>query len=781
MSFRYILIFISFIYTIVLTAQKKPLPSDLGSLNQKLLSDLYNKKLNEHRKSLSLSQLKSDPVLIKAALIHSEYMSEKDTLTHNEITPERKTPFDRVKYLKGKHDGVGENCLYFPLFTYFKSKKKKDSTKVSTYEDAAEQLFIQWKNSPGHYKNMIEPKYDLQGISFSYNKEKNKFYATQVFGMVPYNYPSHLEQYLNDYNIKPKAPAVCKPIVDENLPGYRVANRIFIEDNKIYIYLQYPKPFEKVFTSQNDMIAIDVVFKDQFNCEKNNRLNGSPYYDGVLLPPVSFKELFKRNTLKEEGRLKAFLCDLPQEVRIKNYQLNTVLIKNSCFCDYSFPVEVASQNYDLINLQPFWDTVNVALRTDTFHRIIKQRIRFDKGKSTFNKFDLLFTQVKLAQLKDYMKSMTLNAYSSVEGDPEINKSIQTKRAANVLAELQPFIKPGLKIKTLASENWDMFNSLIPNTSYDFLLKEDKKTVKQFLKDSTDFFLELILDLERYVEFEIEVEGTYNNFSDPNILEVAIHRALANKNYKLAHEIQSKIIYSYLKEKASIDNLSYFDMHKDTLDLPFYINLLAAKSINEYSPYFQDIKGIRQLYKKYSYSQKAQYNFCIYAIKYWSFFKEPFMSPDSLFQQVEKCYQLAPDFAVNSMLLNYHLTAVAYYDHKNNYKKMVAELDKIHALFISKKLSENTSYKLALYFCNYNATDWAVELLEPFGLQTKNKDVLMLYLQAGVVHYRDGYPDEFVKILDRYIQLYPKDFKNWVIKEYQLLRIDFFKERFCRSS
>lgn len=767
------------LYAFLFNAQERSLPTDLEKLNQKLLSDLYNKKLNDHRKSLNLSQLNSDLVLIKAASIHSEYMSDKDTLTHNETIPERKTPIDRVRFLKGTHDGVGENCLYFPLFTYFKSKKKKDSTIISTYEDAADQLFTQWKNSPGHYKNMIEPKYDLQGISFSYNKDKNKFYATQVFSIKAYVYPQHLEKYLNDYSIKPKSIAICKPIVDENLPGYRVANRIYIEDDKVYLYLQYPKPFEKVFTGSNDQIAIDVVFKDQFSCEKNNRLNGSPHYDGILLPPVSFKELFSRNLLKEEGRLKAYICDIPSEISKKNYQLNTILIKNSCFCDYSFPVEVGSQNYDLINLQPFWDTVNVALKTDTFHRTIKQRIRFDRGKSTFNSYDLLYTQMKLTQLKDYVKSITLNAYSSVEGDYEINKSIQTKRASNVLAELQPFIKPGLKIKTQASENWELFNSLIVNTPYEFLIKEDKKDVKKYLKDSSNIFFELILDLQRYVEFEIEVQGTYNNFSDPNILEVAIHRALANKNYKLAHEIQSKIVYSYLKDKASLDNLSYFDMHKDTLDLPFYINLLAAKSINEFSPYFQDTKGIKQLYKRYSYSQRAQYNFCIYAIKYWSVFKEPFMSPDSLLMQIKKCYRLAPDFAVNSMLLNYHLTAVAYYDKKNDYKKMVSELDNIYSLFKLKKLSENTSYKLALYFCNYNATDWAVELLEPFGLQTKKKETLLLYLQAATIHYKNGYSDEFIKILDRYIQLFPVDFKNWVNKEYQLLRIDVIKQRFCK--
>jgi uncharacterized protein YkwD len=749
-----------------------------SAINFSLIDRLFNEKLNELRRSKSLSTLGTDDILKKAAKDQADYMNAADTLTHFQKEPAKKTPTDRVRFYKGQNDGVGENCLFIYLQTPITSKTKKEPLVINTYAEAAEHIFIQWKNSPGHYKNMIEPSYDVQGLSFSYNAGKKKLFAAQVFGMKPYNYPPAIQSILSDYNIKPYNESYCRAIKDENVKGVRVSNRLYVQDNKVYFNVQNPEKFKRAFQGAYDMIAIDIVFKDQFTCEKNNKLNGSPYYDGCLLRPVSFTELFKRNTDKQ-GRLQAYVCDLPESVRGKDYQLNAILIKAGCFCSYTYPVRVESESYDLINLEPFWDTIPVPIKPDTFNVVIKQKILFDKSKSEISETSLAETEKKLAVLGKYATSVKLNAFSSIEGNEELNKSIQEKRAAVILKKLSPMFPSSVKPEVEAKENWDLFYQQIKLDYFRYLNQFNKSQIKDAIRDSLKDRLEKFLSEQRYAEFEIRMEGSYNDSSNAQVLGLALMKALRQNDLKLAHEIQSRLIYTYLKGEATIDNISSYDFPDNETASPFAVNLLAAKAINPADSYYYHTKLMLELFKKFNTNKKAQYNFCIYAINYWVMQGEPLVEPEKLFDLIQKCKTLAPERAVNSMLLNYHLAAVKYYGDINNYKLMVQNLNAIHDLFKSVKLDLNTSYKLGLYFSDYNALDWVVELLEPFVGTTQDERVLHLYLGAGAVLYQPSYPKIYADAVDRYIEFYPKEYKQWIDSEYQLLRENLYKSRFCK--
>lgn len=51
--------------------------------------------------------------------------------------------------------------------------------------DIGKALFEQWKNSPDHYENMIDPSVNSVGIGIAYDEEAGAWYATQNFA----NYP----------------------------------------------------------------------------------------------------------------------------------------------------------------------------------------------------------------------------------------------------------------------------------------------------------------------------------------------------------------------------------------------------------------------------------------------------------------------------------------------------------------------------------------------------------------------------------------------------------------
>jgi hypothetical protein len=223
------------------------------------------------------------------------------------------------------------------------------------------------------------------------------------------------------------------------------------------------------------------------------------------------------------------------------------------------------------------------------------------------------------------------------------------------------------------------------------------------------------------------------------------------------------------------------MPKDSIDCPYVINLLAAKSMDPKNSSFSEKKELLGYYKLFENNEKAQYNFCIYAINYMAYQQDTIMHPNKLLELVRKCSSLAPEKDVNLLLLNYHLAAVSYYTYHNHYAQMVSNLNAIHDLFQSKPLDEKTSFKLALYFAGYNSIDWCLELLRPFIATNKDERFLHLYLTAANQVQEDTLSAEYLEVLDRYIKIYPKQFYSWVDQEFQLLRWDEFKQRFCSFS
>lgn len=751
------------------------------AINFSLIDQLFSKKLDALRQSKNAAPLPHDATLAEAAKDQATYMRVNDTLTHSQKTPKKVTPFERVVFYKGTHDGVGENCLFTYLFKRFlRSKNKKDTGTIiiTTYEQAAENIFQQWKNSPGHYKNMIEPKYEVQGLGLVYDPANNKLWAAQVFGIKPYKYDKQLLPLLSDYGIKPANPAICAALDKEDLKNYPFGDRFYRLGDKIYIYKHNPKDFYNTFKDPQDKVAIDIMQRDQFPCGEPNRFNGSPYYDGVLLPPVTFKEIFARN-VGQNGALQAYVCTIPPELANRKIKISVVIIKNNCQCSYTTPICQDTDLYDLINLQPFWDTIPSALATDSFRLTIKQKVRFQRGKTEVNPHDLATTISKLQNLGPFVKSVKVNAYSSVEGDAAVNKRLSEQRARTVITKLQPYLPKNVSPQVVAEENWNLFFRQIRKTSYAYLSGWNAAAIKNALRDSLKKPLAAQLDEERYTEFEIEVSGYYDNFSNGDVLSAGVNKWIQEKNYDKAHQLQSRLIRKYLAGEVTLETISEYDFGADTLVIPFYINLLAAKCLNPENEEFQDKKRMQELFKRFSESKKSQYNFCIYAIRYYVATGDTLVSFERLEEMVKTCSELAPPKAVNSLRLNFHLTAMSYYTRQNVHDKMTEHINAIHNLFSTVRLDDNSAYKLALYFSYYSMTQWVVELLEPYLDKNKQERFNHLYLAAGAVYYNSPYPEKYMNTLARYIQLYPDTFTEWVDKDFQLMRHPEFKDPYCK--
>ncbi|AVP56013.1 hypothetical protein DP130_12255 [Clostridium tetani] len=143
------------------------------SNNNNSLSDAYknevtNKMLqlvNELRASKGVKPLSIIPILNNEAEKRSQHMAKTGEFSHNDTNGNFifKDELAKINYT---YRSIGENIAQN---MYTKDPQKQ-----------AEALFTQWKNSPGHYKNMVNKDFNQLGFGIEVNSQ-GLTYATQVF------------------------------------------------------------------------------------------------------------------------------------------------------------------------------------------------------------------------------------------------------------------------------------------------------------------------------------------------------------------------------------------------------------------------------------------------------------------------------------------------------------------------------------------------------------------------------------------------------------------------
>ena len=120
---------------------------------------------NLERTKHGLSPLMEHGLLGAAATAHSEEMLKLDYFSHTSPTPGKTTPEDRVRSTGANPRLVAENIF-----------------SCSGYEpNGVAQLAVeQWLQSPGHRRNMLDPRATHIGIGFV--EIDGSFAVTQVFG-----------------------------------------------------------------------------------------------------------------------------------------------------------------------------------------------------------------------------------------------------------------------------------------------------------------------------------------------------------------------------------------------------------------------------------------------------------------------------------------------------------------------------------------------------------------------------------------------------------------------
>lgn len=156
---------------------------DSTAKTERLAAIFFHEKINQYRVSLKKPALGWDDTLWLAAWNHDNWMMRNENLAHEEIKGTNLftgvEPGDRYAYAsnhKGSCDWSGENVLYNYSSSF--TDCAKNALAIADYS------FQQWKNSPGHNANMINPDSRVHGVAFRI-ADDGRVWATELLAYSP--------------------------------------------------------------------------------------------------------------------------------------------------------------------------------------------------------------------------------------------------------------------------------------------------------------------------------------------------------------------------------------------------------------------------------------------------------------------------------------------------------------------------------------------------------------------------------------------------------------------
>jgi len=146
------------------------LDADL-TLKQQIAQKIL-KKTNAIREDLGLSELQQNDDMDELAELHSINMISYDFFDH--VDHENKSPSDRADDLNFSWSSIAENIGFVPWFENVNGCGDTRSAEVIS------QCVVEgWRNSPGHYANMVGEFNEL-GVGVAFTQDSIAYF-TQVF------------------------------------------------------------------------------------------------------------------------------------------------------------------------------------------------------------------------------------------------------------------------------------------------------------------------------------------------------------------------------------------------------------------------------------------------------------------------------------------------------------------------------------------------------------------------------------------------------------------------
>ena len=153
-------------------ADNVDLNSEIDSSLQQIITQKIFEKTNAIRTSRGLSELAQNDDMDQLAQLHSDNMVEHNFYSH--VDHQGKSPSQRADDSNFEWRRIAENIAQVP---WHENVLKCGNTRSA--ESISECVVEGWRNSPGHYANMIG-EFDQLGVGVAFTNDSIAYF-TQVF------------------------------------------------------------------------------------------------------------------------------------------------------------------------------------------------------------------------------------------------------------------------------------------------------------------------------------------------------------------------------------------------------------------------------------------------------------------------------------------------------------------------------------------------------------------------------------------------------------------------
>lgn len=500
---------------------------DLGNFDFVYLEHLVKTGVDEVRKKHGCESLINDSILYVASSFHAHYMARNGILSHTEDKSDStKNPQDRANYFGATNYRVGENILFTP---YNRMVRGKDGSEFDTrtYQGLAQAMVNAWVNSPGHFKNIITPAYQLTGLAIAIDTLNKRVFACQKFAIADYQYtfyenkmmfpysdysPSKLaesfdgierkllEDYVYEFHLRHDKPENCYTcnLAANDMPFITLR----IENNNFILRIEEADYVKNLLNKRFDGFAVEIVSFNDYMCgnpayyTKPSRRNGQTMLNGYVIEPLFKKDLykgFKKRKVKKDVRFLSYIFQADSVDffnRFGKYKLerysheyfevslgrvprniqgywahNLVYIQNGQICRFDVFTGYCGEI-----IEDYQSTDFIPAPADDYcylqpeFRSLHFSIPFEKGKYEFTRQDIEPFLQSLDEITYILDSVHIHAYSSIEGDSTTNYQLQIKRAESITSVLHENQEQVTNVRVTTSTDWNGFYKAVSNSS-----------------------------------------------------------------------------------------------------------------------------------------------------------------------------------------------------------------------------------------------------------------------------------------------------------------------------
>lgn len=777
--------------------------------NLKVLEHLIKIKVDSVRKVNGLPALLNDTILYLSSRNHARFLTKEVKLSHYQPgSKARRTYQERAAKFGAEDYYVSENLAQGSV--YLNGNRENG---ILTYRQLAGLMFEQWNASIGCMVNIIAPSHVITGIAAWYEPESGEVRVAASFAAVTRSYkPRHYQDMFpfadpkEASNYKSVIPSEKPPrtyqwgigskpdqkVLDRYRKYSKLINTIsLIHDNDtVFVVFNSPKSIDKLFEESNDGIAIELITKDLYRCERKVseliRSENEFTLKGELLQPVYRNELLKGIAdVKRKPKISVkFVAAIPQKYKSEECILNLVIIKGNKIADIVTLNKAPSKVFDLaLSLPPARDSLPNPdyyiphLRRDT----LKLRVYFEQNKANLPQkiSDSISNWVEDKRIQ----RAAVYAYASIEGTDEINKGLTEQRAKETMSYFDT--RDGQKVHTVkvTQENWHRFFQDIKDSKYQFLYNIDSVKIRAYVNQKLNSReMEPILARHRYVDLKILAYKIVNDVSIDGLAFNEYNNIYTGIKSDCYHQVEPCVVSENLITRMEQVQLFLFDRNrkgrvswKDIDKLPIglysgnfdvYSEPLAKLHYNklrfrlaQFGSSFSRIDSLQTLKELNRFPNPdpvIAYNYFILMLN------ERNTDDPELFYRQNKLNEMqslistieGSDFdqaTINRLKLYYHFKNAEqefFMNRLGEYPADVkASLNYILDFFRYIPPDKQTSLNLAMFFSAFRYFDAALDILEPYAFAEKPvKDAFMLYLKVFYANPRVKQSTDFYQFL-----------------------------------